>query len=195
MKTEDLSDPELIAYSGEHLLYELQFFLLTAKELARHDKPGPMVSVLIESFGIHLRNLIDFFYTQRAKEDDVIASDFCPGWKETISITLKAAKERANKELNHLTLQRKSGFDPSKPWDVVGLFNEVSGVAKTFADKASPTKLSPEVPKWLNSFHGNIMPVGVVVVLASNTTTSMTTSFATTSVSWDGASLFGKSLP
>jgi hypothetical protein len=195
MKTEDLSDSELIAYSGEHLLYELQYFLVTAKELARHDKPSPMVSVLIESFGIHLRNLIDFFYTPRAKEDDVIASDFCPRWNETISSTLKAAKERANKELNHLTLQRTSGFDPSKPWDVVGLFNEVSGVAKAFAGRAPQTKLSPEVPKWLNSYHGNIMPVGGVAVLASNTTTSMTTSFATTSVSWGGASLSGKSTP
>jgi len=63
-----------------------------------------MVSALLESFGIHLRNLIDFFYTSRLKPDDVIAEDFCPGWSETISGTLKAAKEGANKEISHLTL-------------------------------------------------------------------------------------------
>ena len=176
MKTVNLSDPELTAYSGEHLLYELQYFLFTARELARLDRPSPMASVLIESFGIHLRNLIDFFYTPRAKEDDVIASDFCPGWKETIPCTLKAAKERANKELSHLTLKRKSGLDPSKPWDVIGLFQEVSGVAKTFAGLASPTKLSPEVTKWLKMYHGNLIAVAVVgAMMASNTTSTMTT--------------------
>jgi len=65
------------------------------KELSG-DHKGPMRSVLIESYVIHLRNLIDFFYAPRVKEDDVIAADFCPGWNETISSTLKTAKERAN---------------------------------------------------------------------------------------------------
>ncbi len=190
MKTVDLSDAELIAYSGEHLLYELQLLLVTKRELARLDKPSPMASVLIESFVIHLRNLIDFFYYSRVKEDDVIASDFCPGWNETISSTLKAAKERANKEVNHLTLERKSGFDSNKPWNVAGLFQEVSAVATTFAGRASPAKLSPEVPKWLHSFHGKVMAVGVGTVIASNTTNTtnaMTTSTIKTSVLWSGA--------
>ena len=149
-----------------------------------------MASVLIESFVIHLRNLIDFFYTPRVKEDDAIASDFCPGWNETISSTLKAAKERANKEVNHLTLERKSGFDPNKPWDVAGLFQEVSAVATTFAGRASPAKLNPEVPKWLHSFHGKVMAAGVGTVIASNTTNTtnaMTTSTIKTSVLWSGA--------
>lgn len=176
MKTVNLSDPELTAYSGEHLLYELQLLRFTTGELVQLQQPSPIASVLIESFGIHLRNLIDFFYTPRAKEDDVIASDFCPGWKDTMSGTLKVAKERANKELSHLTLARKSGLDPSKPWDVVGLFQEVSGVAKTFAGRASPTKLSPEVPKWLNSFHGNTMATAVGgAMITGNSTATMTT--------------------
>jgi hypothetical protein len=54
MKTVNLSDAELAAYSGEHLLYELQLFQWTAAELPSVKK-DVMRSVLIESFVIHLR--------------------------------------------------------------------------------------------------------------------------------------------
>jgi len=179
MKNVNLSDADLTAYSGEHLLYELQYFRFTARELTQQTKASPMVSVLLESFGIHLRNLIDFFYTPSGKEreDDVIASDFCPGWSETISSTLEVAKVRANKEISHLTLDRKSDSDKGKPWDVAGLFKEVSDVAKTFASKASPTKLSPTIPNWLKMYHNDIMIVPGVMI-ATNTTSTMTTGAA-----------------
>src|SRR5437868_5537964 len=104
VKTSDLSDSELADYSGEHLLYELQIFLFAGKELARPNMTGPMRSVLIESFVVHLRNLIDFFFTPPNHEDDVTAIHFCPQWAEVIPDTLRVAKERANKELSHLTL-------------------------------------------------------------------------------------------
>jgi hypothetical protein len=187
----NLSDVELAAHSGEHLLYELQIFLWTGKELGRDENKGPIRSVLIESFVTHLRNLIDFFCTPPGKEreDDVIAADFCPGWSENMSNTLKEAKERANRELSHLTLGRKSGLDPSKPWDIGGLFDEVHGVAKRFAAKASPTKLSPKVPEWLNMFRPNAVAV-VSGMQTTNTTSSVITSVSIASSG--GASAFKK---
>jgi hypothetical protein len=179
MKNANLSDAELTEYSGYHLLYELQYFRFTAGELARQTgPPNPMASVLLESFGIHLRNLIDFFYipTGKERDGDVIASDLCPGWSETISKTLEVAKERASKEISHLTLDRKKESDSTKPWDVAGLFQEVSDVAKRFAAQAPPTKLSPKVPKWLNMFYGGAMNIAVGgAMIASNTTTAMVT--------------------
>ena len=80
MRKVTISDADLTAYSGDHLLYELQFFFFTARELGRLNKPQEMAFVLIESFVIHLRNLIDFFCVPTGSErpDDVIASDFCP---------------------------------------------------------------------------------------------------------------------
>jgi hypothetical protein len=174
----NLSDADLTAYSGEHLFYELQYLWFSASKLARMTKPSPMSSVLIESFVIHLRNLIDFFYIPAGKErpDDVIAADFCPGWSESMSSTLETARERANKELSHLTLGRKSGSDPTKTWDFVGLFREVSNVAKRFAAQAPPTKLSPEIAKWLDTFHGNPSTASeAVALMTTNTTASMVT--------------------
>jgi hypothetical protein len=75
MKTVNLSDPELATYSGEHLLYELQLFQWTSAAVPSAKK-DVLRYVLIESFVIHLRNLIDFFYTPRREDDDVIAADF-----------------------------------------------------------------------------------------------------------------------
>ncbi len=175
MRNANLSDTDLVAYSGEHLLYELQFLWFTANELRRFTKPEPMVSVLIESFGIHLRNLIDFFCTPAGKErdDDVIAPDFCPGWNENLSNSLKAARDRANKELSHLTLGRKSGQDPTKPWDTNELFKEVSDIARRFVAQAPPTRLSPEVMKWVQMVHRPSVAMGGAVI-ANNSTATMT---------------------
>jgi hypothetical protein len=174
MKNVNLSDTELAAYSGEHLLYELQYLWFTANELRNLSNPQPMASVLIESFGIHLRNLIDFFCTPigTERDHDVIASDFCPGWSESISGTLKDAKERANKELSHLTLARKHPTDPAKSWDINGLFNEVMDVANRFVAKTPQTKLSGDVPKWLQIIRVPKTTMSVPM-LASNTTATM----------------------
>lgn len=182
MRTADLSDAELNAYSAEHVLYEFQLLWFATQELSRLDKPSPMASVLIESFGIHLRNLIDFFFTPRSKPDDVIAVDFYPGWIETIPASLTAARDRLNKELSHLTLGRKTGLEPSKPWDVTGLFQEVSAIAKRFAAKAPSAKLSPEVRKWLNTWHGSQIAVGCTLgLVSSNTTATMVVGSSVTS--------------
>jgi hypothetical protein len=115
VKNVTLTDAELTAYSAEHILYELQLLWYTATELSKMTTPTPVASVYLESFIIHLRNLTLFFFTKAGDErdDDVIATDFCPGWSGTISPALRAARERANKEVSHLTLQRKSGFDPT----------------------------------------------------------------------------------
>ena len=176
MRNQNLSDADLTTYSSEHLLYEFQLLYFAARELGRLDKPQAKASVLIESFGIHLRNLIDFFCipTGKEREDDVIASDFCPGWSEKISAILEDARERANKELNHLTLKRKAASDPKKPWDVNGLYKEIIAIAQRFVSQADSKKLSVEIPKWLTMVK---LPTFSVAVggglITSNSTTTM----------------------
>src|SRR5260370_26341953 len=171
MKRVNLSDPDLDTSCGEPLLYELQLLDWTSAAVPSAKK-DVLRYVLIESFVIHLRNLIDFFYTPRREDDDVIAADFCPGWHKSIPNTLKEAKERANKELSHLTLGRKSGLHPEKPWDVSGLFQEVHGVAKRFAVKAAPTKLHAEVQKFLTLPKNDALPTTNTSSLISTTSGS-----------------------
>jgi hypothetical protein len=87
---------------------------------------------------------------------------------------VKDAKERANKELSHLTLGRKSGLDPTKPWDVGGLFQEVYDVALRFASQASATKLSAKVPEWLRMHRSDAIAV-VSNMMTTNTTATVIT--------------------
>ncbi len=71
-----LSDQALLEYSGEHLAYEVQMLRGTA-ELLRGPELLRMVSnAVIESFGLHLRNLIEFLYEDMPEVDDLVAGDF-----------------------------------------------------------------------------------------------------------------------
>jgi len=145
-----LSDSQLIEFSGEHLLHELSMFWeLTAILPGR--SPGLETSALLESWVIHLRNLIDFF-CQLGRSDDVTAQDFfdTPGaWPPTTPVVLEKARGRANKELSHLTLARKSGNPPEKAWPVNELFGEIETIAKDFAAKASDRKFHAKVREFL----------------------------------------------
>src|SRR5205809_3763006 len=78
----------------------------------------------IESFALHARNLIDFFYTPPAKADDVVAAHFFtdPGaWdshRPACPAALGDAKGRANKEVSHLTYGRLLVAPDKKQWPV-----------------------------------------------------------------------------
>src|SRR5580692_6524589 len=149
------TDQQLLDYSEEHLLYELHMFWWVAKNLPP-DK-GFQLSALLESFAIHLRNLIDFFFTlpSEARKDDLVAADFFDSpsaWNPgTIPKLLTDAHERANKEISHITYKRKGETDPTKPWPVGELFKEIRALATKFAAGASAKKLHPSVLMLLTS--------------------------------------------
>jgi hypothetical protein len=174
------SDSELREYSGEHLLYELQMLRWLVAAIPSQAK-GFALSALLESFVIHLRNLIDFFYGDLARADDVVAGDFfekLTDWDAgTISKSLEAARERANKEVSHLTHKRKSGGDPTKPWNVVQLARQVQAVAKNFADSASTKKLHAKVIDWVNTPDEKVL---LVLARASSVTSNVASQSATT---------------
>ncbi len=116
-------------------------------EILPKRQPNAETSALIESFGVHLRNLIHFFYRE-GRGDDVTAQDFLDAgaaWKPTEPAALTNAHRRANKELSHLTRARISGSPPEKAWDTAALLKEIDTVAKEFAARAATTKLHPDV--------------------------------------------------
>ena len=155
------------------MLYELHIFRWLAENLPA-DK-GFQLSALLESFAIHLRNLIDFFYTQPgdARNDDVVAADFFDppsAWNlGAIPESLNGARDRANKEISHITYKRKGAMDPTKPWPVATLFNDVHAIAEKFGARASSKKLHPNVVRWLKS---DAKMMAVLLVAASTTTSN-----------------------
>jgi hypothetical protein len=182
------ADQQLLDCSEEHLLYELQLFRWVAENLPRDN--GFPLSASLESFAIHLRNLIDFFYTQpeKAWNDDLVAADFFDlpsAWNPgAIPKSLTDARERANKEVSHITYKRKGGSDPTKPWPVADLFKEVHAVSAKFAAGASSMKLHPKVKAWLTS---DTVTRGVLLASASTTSSNTVVSLG----SW-GAPVSGK---
>jgi len=150
-------DAYLLAYSEEHVLYEFDMLLWSAGlrgSEAHLAAPNPedaarLNSALIESFVVHLRNVIDFFYPnpRRLRDTDVIAADFCDSgvWQHKVSKTLKEAHKRADKEMAHLTNARIAGGPPSKDWDFSGLSGELGLVMCCFVKKALRSRLSPKV--------------------------------------------------
>ncbi len=184
-----MSDQQLLDYSREHLLHELSM-LWELAEILPQRKASTETSALVESYGIHLRNLIDFFYRE-GQGDDVTAWDFMDATTSWVPgnrpLSLAKAQDRANKELSHLTQARVSGAPPEKRWDTGGLLKDVEEIAKTFAAKASQKKLHAKVreflllppertQKWIadNVTHSNVdvsSPMGVVGALYNSVST------------------------
>jgi hypothetical protein len=146
-----MTDQQLIDYSGEHLMHELSMFWELAHILPGR-KASTETSAFVESIGIHLRNLIDFFY-EEGRGDDVTARDFLDAattWTPNKPERLEKARIRVNKELSHLTQSRKSGSPPEKEWDTVGLLKDIDAAAKSFAARASAKKLHDKVREFLH---------------------------------------------
>jgi len=93
-------------------------------------------NALIESFAIHVRALIDFFYTPE-KEDDVVAVHFFSTQTEWTKARprkteeeLKRIKNRVNKEVAHLTYARQTV--KTKEWPFKELLTDMNKVVDVF---------------------------------------------------------------
>lgn len=136
MLSSKLSSAELLKYADEHILYEID--MLNATTIFNPSSIQVLINMRVESFGIHLRNLIDFFYNNIPQPDDMVAAHFFSD--ETIkamplpiiSESLKKAKVRVNKELSHLTTERIYGYSSEKEWDFFGLTRDINALLKNF---------------------------------------------------------------
>src|SRR5258708_1576575 len=112
-------------------------------------------NALVEAFALHTRNLVDFFYTP-ATGDDVVAQHFFrqPGaWatvRPPLSSTLKTAKQRANKEISHLTYGRLKVTAQTKPWLVGPITSALEAVLAVFLDRADRLPDSVRLLRYKN---------------------------------------------
>jgi len=114
-------------------------------------------NALLESFVIHARVLIDFFYALNPQKDDVIAEDFLSSpdvWRNErpkLSERLSEAKERANKHLAHLTYQRVDVALNNREWPFVEISKDMRSVMKRFLEKVSADNLGTQFTQMLCS--------------------------------------------
>lgn len=105
---------------AEDVTYEIQMFWVAAERYAamkriEDERPFTPVEQCVsnawsEVHWLHLRNLLDFF-TSQPQKDDVVASDYVPGWTKSDGgdalMDLEALRSRCNKHLQHLAAARK----------------------------------------------------------------------------------------
>lgn len=134
---------ELKEFAEEHLAYEAEMLFASAQELAEGKHPQHITNALLESFTIHLRALIDFFWGQYpARKDDALAEDFFEHpshWKEKkpdFPAALELARNRANKEIAHLTYERLNIKPEAKVWPVAEMANAMRSALIVFAKSA-----------------------------------------------------------
>lgn len=134
-------------FAEDHLLYEAgMLYEVTGKLMNRHHKADLVVeNALLESLGVHSRNLIDFLWLDRPmKNTDAIAFDYADDWKApTMSERLSEVKDRVGKEMVHLSYNRLDVSENEKGWQVLGIGPEIIGAFGKFATEV-PTDCVPE---------------------------------------------------
>jgi hypothetical protein len=126
--------------ASNHLQYEFSMLISVAQALASGiATQGWLVNALLESFVIHFRALLDFFYPQeKTKKDDVLAEDYfdhSDRWKNIrphLSEALSRAKTRAHKEIAHLTYARLDVTPETKGWAFIEIANEMNDLMEVF---------------------------------------------------------------
>jgi hypothetical protein len=151
-----MTDQQLIDFSGEHLLHELTMLWALAEILPKTKDGTTEYVALIESFATHVRNLIEFFFFQE-KGDYVRAKRFFDDpadWSLKLTPHFTALLDRANNEVNHLTVWRIDGNPPEKAWPTSEILKQIEPIAKDFAARASTKKLHPKVREFLQFAQG-----------------------------------------
>lgn len=139
--------------ASKHLKYEIDMFIHTARLIESKRISGGIGDAVLESWVLHLRNLIDFFYTEK-KQDDIVIADFMEGdeWKghfPEYTSELRRAKSRANKEMAHLSLSRVGIQTEDRQWAVGALTNALLDRAKAFVESVDEKKVVDDLGEFL----------------------------------------------
>ena len=69
-----LTDAYLRKYASEHVAYEVQMLFKVSRVATSNSHSQFLMNMLVESFGLHLRNLITFLYpTNKQYSTDMIS--------------------------------------------------------------------------------------------------------------------------
>ncbi len=127
---------EELRKSSNHLHYELQMFqgLVRGMGSGIAGERNVISNSLVEAFAIHVRVLIHFFYSSPIK-DDVVAEDFIENWEiPNMTEILEVAKDRADKEVAHLTFARLKVTPDQKGWNFLEISNDLQAVINKFIE-------------------------------------------------------------
>jgi hypothetical protein len=128
-------------------------FCKLAKELASGTLEGPISNAVLEAFLLHARALTEFFYNDSPRPDDIVAQDFMPvsvTWTKEcppISTALENLRQRAGKQLAHLTYNRLEVKPETKPWPFLEILSGLEAPLRVFLQYVTKDILSDD---WLD---------------------------------------------
>ena len=110
----------------------------TSQEGLKEDDSWRVTNnALIEAFGVHVRSLLDFFYSE-GQHDDVVATHFFSSssiWENARPFKsaedLEKIKSRVNKEIAHLTYTRQKV--ESKRWYFKEIQDDLNKIIEVFS--------------------------------------------------------------
>jgi hypothetical protein len=142
-----------VAYEFAMFQYVSGYLRLPFEESADAFLPGEMrwrdavegtgneklaTSAMLESFLLHARTLRDFFYKDRPRDGDVLASHFLENWKvlrPPPGQYMISESHRLDKALAHLTIPRVSNDLRTRKWDVNLIAKEIAGLIDLFQSR------------------------------------------------------------
>ncbi|MBN2589522.1 MAG: hypothetical protein JXA96_06655 [Sedimentisphaerales bacterium] len=145
--------------ASEALYYEIMMLNNCASSLSECSKNRILfsqftVNILIESFCVHLRNLIEFFGKKKTDSDRITNEHFLP---ESVNVSYpynlkKKYSGKVNNLLSHLTFHRLSYPINQKEWNLNQIANEVNEDIIQFYNKADKHLLCPKIIEYINAF-------------------------------------------
>ena len=146
-------DDATLKQASFHLQYEIGMVFETAYKLTDSsvNPKGDIVvyNALLESFMIHTRNLIYFFYNDPTY-DDIVAAHFVFGWellRGVKSLRLRNVEEEANKKVAHLTYRR---FSDDTSWDIQAIVQELQVVLAKFCAQVDDLKVTSNFKQYIS---------------------------------------------
>ena len=126
--------------ASEALLYEYRMLLTSAGFLGSQiAADSDLALCVLESFLVHLRNLLDFFYSEPKRASDCSAGDYLPdvaAWRQEIEEHLLSPTNeilrRIHKDLAHLTYDRIGKEPEDRQWEVTRIALAVVRVMTAF---------------------------------------------------------------
>ena len=141
-----MPERDLVGASA-HLLYEGEMLEATRRVLASGVTAGSLLNnAVLESFLVHARNLVHFFYPQNPFKTDVLAEHYFESgqWdsiRPEMPEPLEKIRTRANKELAHLTYERLSVMPKEKHWYFDEIHEAIIHLLRVFTDNVDVAKL------------------------------------------------------
>ena len=145
------------------LAYEFQMFCSTGRLILQGDVDRVRLNALVESFAIHCRALLHFFFGHDsqspfiARKRDVLATDFCNWsrqWSEDATL-YETAKFQADKHIAHITTDRQNvnfAGGPTSVWQIGTIVQRVVDLMKMFLKLTPRDKLdagaAPPCTSW-----------------------------------------------